>query len=1397
MVNVAMMVVEGLGRKLDTDLVPTLEARPILEMALGLRAEAPRLVPQAAPPPEEPEPAPPVAATATATVETDRPFVGRGEELRRIAAALDGAAGGRGRLLLLAGEPGIGKTRTTEQAIAIAESRGLRTLVARCHEGEGAPAYWPWVQAVRAYAEAVEPQSLEAHLGAAAADVVQIVPELRERLRDVAAPPPLDAEQARFRLFDGFVGFLKRASENRPLLLVLDDLHWADKPTLLLLLFVTREIADSRIAVIGTYRETEVRAGHPLADVLPSLRRERVFERVLLRGLHEEDVRTLVAALSGGAAPGALTATIARETEGNPLFVEEMVRQITEENRGRRRSAALRDDVGLPASIREAIDRRLSRLEPSCRELLAIASVVGRSFDVELLARLGEVNAERLGDELDQALGARILEEERGDPGRMRFSHGLIREALYESVPAGERARRHDEIGRALESLPVRSGSRRLAELAYHFAAAAGRADLGQALDYAIRAGDEALGRIAHEEAAEHYQRALALLDTHLDADATRRCELLLKLGEAQSLSMPTEIFHATFREAARIAESIGSAELFARAVFGYGGPFAAFGIGRVDRTLLDLCERALGMLPDEDGAVRAQLLARLAEELNFSAEDVRRETLAREAIAMARRLGDRRVLAEVLVRCQLATARPDNVEERLAMVEEIIRLSLDAEDLWLEQQARAWAFTHRLEIGDADGARRELEACERAVRRSPTPLGHTWARASASMLALMEGRIEEAGRLTAEVAAMAERGGAWSAGILVAASQSSLVQLVREGMSSDQIERLRVLIEHFPGLRNMKAAMAMLYAFQGHEEGARRELERAWPERLDELRRDAVWLPAVLSLVEAVVLLRDEKRAAVLYEALAPFEAHCVVVPLGMCFGSTSRLLGGLAGVLHRYELAEQHFERSLALHRRIAATLWAGLTCFDWARMLLHRDLPSDRPRALALAEQTLEYSHRMGVSGPLLDRVHALLNEARARQSEPASDDPPAAEPAAPPPVVSAPPPPPEPSPSVSHGTVTLLFSDIEGLTELTEKLGDAQALALLQAHDVILRRVLPDHDGREVDAQRDGFLFAFTRSTDALRFARAAQAAVARYRADHPEHPLHVRMGIHAGEPIREKGRFFGRTVILTSRIAARARGDEIRVSAVVRALAESDPDLVFDAGEDVELKGLAGRHRIYCLLHDSVARAPQPPSSPIEAVAEAAPAEPLFRREGDYWTVRFDARTSRMKDSKGMRYLARLLERPGEDIHVVDLLDERAHEPDGPRTAGTDATEVGLGDAGDVLDAQARGEYRRRLDDLAAELEEARRFNDAGRIESLEHEIAFLTRELSAAFGLGGRARKAGNVAERARKAVSNRIRVTIERITAQHEPLGKHLTIAVRLGTYCCYTPEQPVRWSF
>ena len=463
-------------------------------------------------------------------------FVGRETELEALREGLDDSLSGDPQVMLVVGEPGIGKTRTSEELTTYARMRGARVLWGRCYEGDGAPPFWPWVQVVRDYVREHEPHELMADFGHGAGDIAEFVPDLRDALPGLQAPPTLDPEQGRFRLFDALTGFLRRATERRPLVVVLDDLHWADQPSLELLQFVAREVGRARLSIVGTYRDVELRRQHPLSETLAELSRLGTTRRVLLRGLEEADVERFIGRSANVTPPPSLVRAVFRETEGNPFFVHEVVRLLTSEGRLDRPEGVETWSMEIPQGVREVIGRRLNQLSETCNSLLTIAAVLGREFEVSILRQVSGREDGEILDAVGEALGARLLLEVDGAVGDYRFSHALVRETLYEELPTPRRVALHRDAGRVLEDLFGGERGPRTAQIAHHLFQSAQAGDAERAVRACEAAAVWARERNAWEEVALHAERAVQVLEMMEDRDGRRHCELIVSLAEALAL---------------------------------------------------------------------------------------------------------------------------------------------------------------------------------------------------------------------------------------------------------------------------------------------------------------------------------------------------------------------------------------------------------------------------------------------------------------------------------------------------------------------------------------------------------------------------------------------------------------------------------------------------------------------------------------------------------------------------------------------------------------------------------------------------------------------------------------------------------------------------------------------
>jgi tetratricopeptide (TPR) repeat protein len=453
-----------------------------------------------------------------------RAFVGREREMAEMRAGLEDTTSDRGRLFLVSGEPGIGKTRLVEEVASLAASRGTRVVWGRCWEGGGVPAYWPWVQVLRAL---LADSDFKMAKVTASAELAQLIPELRasSEIPNIAAQSARpDPEQARFQLFDSVTSLLRNAARRRPLMLVLDDLHDADQPSLLMLQFLARELGGSRIVLVGTYREIEVRRSSELSKLIGEILRDG--HQLPLAGLSREEVARMIENYAGKAVGAALVSELHRATLGNPLFVDGVVRVLRAE--GRLHEVLDLARLKLPDGAREAIRRRLGLLSAEAYSMLTVAAFIGQEFNTYVLERIPELAVEQLSNAAQEAVAVALVTPL--DHGHYRFAHPLIREALYQHPPAAERIRLHRRIGETMEHLYRTDLGPHVGALAHHFFNAVEGGDAEKAIDYLVRAGAAAFAVFAYEEAASHFQAALGLME-ETGANTERKADLLERLS--------------------------------------------------------------------------------------------------------------------------------------------------------------------------------------------------------------------------------------------------------------------------------------------------------------------------------------------------------------------------------------------------------------------------------------------------------------------------------------------------------------------------------------------------------------------------------------------------------------------------------------------------------------------------------------------------------------------------------------------------------------------------------------------------------------------------------------------------------------------------------------------------
>ena len=885
-------------------------------------------------------------------------FLGRDEELARLTEIWDRVCAGGLELALVAGEPGIGKTRLVAEFAAYAAEGGGTVLYGGCDDEAPVP-YRPFVEALRHYVEGSSTAELRA-LSFRVRELARVVPELAERLPELEVPRGRDSDTERYFLFEAVVALLAAAAGNAPVLLVLDDVHWADKPSRLLLRHVTQRLIESPIFVVTTSRDTEV-----LAEV----DRERRAHRIRLGGLTEDDVATLLKSWND-AAPAALVKAVHAETDGNPFFVGEVLRHLAETADGDVEGVRL----GIPEGVRELLHRRLERLPAETTRLLQVAAVIGREFDVAVLEAIVDLAADATLDALEALERAGILVELQRPAGRYRFAHNLVREAIYEELSPTRRARLHQDVGNALETVFGLQRDQPLAELAHHFSMAAPLGEVSRAINYARQAAENAIGQVAYDAAINHYRRALELAGT---APTRDRAELLLALAEAEWRVGSTQQAPRTASAAAAIARTLRDPELLGRAAVARAGAHLLyfFERGDYDQETIDLLEEALAALDDGDSRLRVELLGSLARLLYLVAPLERRSVLIAEAMGIAERLGDLETLAIARFHEYNALRTPYNVEDRLQQATRLLHMALELNDRELLLTCHLFRVMELLELGDIDGVDAELEPQLQLAHELRQPNLMWITTLHRAMRATLDGRFDEGEALAQEALEL----GMHTEMAYPAPVYGGQIAVLRtlQGRADEIEPPVRALITGMPYVPAWRAGLAFALLEAGRVDEmteAARDVQSP-----EEVPHDMFFVVHMASMAEVWSALGDVDHAGPIYEALLPLADRNVTLALGAsCWGSVSHYLGVLAACIGNLDDADAHFQEALDRNGRMGAWPLVARTQVAYARMLINRNQPGDREHADSLLDAAEEIAEelRMISLGLRAQELRALL-------------------------------------------------------------------------------------------------------------------------------------------------------------------------------------------------------------------------------------------------------------------------------------------------------------------------------------------------------------------------------------------------------------------------------------
>lgn len=843
------------------------------------------------------------------------------------------------RIVLLTGEAGIGKSTLIAWACRSAFEEGAVVLYGRCDEDLVVP-YQPFVEALGHLLLHVDDAVLSALGDERLAALLRIVPDVQRRRPQLTEARATDPDAERWLLYGAVVALLDEVSGAAPIVLVLNDLHWADRPTLQLLRHIAAHVS-GRLLLLGTYRDVGLSAAHPLTDALAALTREEQVVRVPLHGFHEDEVVAFLTAAAGHAMDDAgaqLASTLQRETGGNPFFVAEVLRHLVETG------AIVRDDsrrwvptralaeAGLPDSVRQVISARVGRLGDEASRVLHAASVVGQEFDVDILAAMVGSTEDAVLEVLEAASGAALVSEDLTEPGRFRFAHALVQHTLYEDLGGARRARLHRAAADALEArFGARPGSH-AAELARHWMSATKPQDSGRAVRYARLAGDHALEALAPSDAMRWYSEAITLLASAPDDGERARC--LTGLGEAQR-QVGDGAYRETLLEGARLARACGDVDTLVRAALANNRGWVSRA-GALDAERLEVLQAALDGLPESDSVERARLLGMLALERTFDGDYRGRRALSDEALRIARRSGDDATVLDVLMRRPWqAIWMPETVEELHAESSEVVAL---AERLG-DPVGRFWAATVRsslsLQVADIE----EVARCEAEKRRLAAQIGQPILEFviafSESWFRLLAGDTEEAELRANDALRMGNETGQPD----ILAFYGSQLHRIRwhQGRTAEIADFMAHVVSEIPDVPAFRGAAAHVLVEAERDREAAALLERETS--LGFPGHDDFLAPAYFDLwARVATALDDAAAAAILYERLAPW-SRLVVFTVPTVHGAVVHNLATLAAVLGRYGEADSHFATALEVHERLRAPFFIALTLFEWARSLRRR--------------------------------------------------------------------------------------------------------------------------------------------------------------------------------------------------------------------------------------------------------------------------------------------------------------------------------------------------------------------------------------------------------------------------------------------------------------------------
>lgn len=885
------------------------------------------------------------------------PLVGREEELGLLRRHWERVKEGAGQVVLLSGEAGIGKSRLGQELKEQVAQEGATRLEFRCSPYHQNSALYPIIEHLHRLlqferedaplAKLTKLQQALAQYHFPQADTLPLLAALLSLPHPEGTPPlTLTPERQKQKTQEALVGWLVEEAEKAAVYSAWEDLHWADPSTLELLTLFLDQVPTSRMLVLLTFRP----------EFTPPWGSRAYLSQVTLSRLDRTQVGEMVERVTGGKGLSAeLVQQVIAKTDGVPLFVEELTKSVVE-SVGAFREAPLH--LAIPTTLHDALMARLDRLS-TVREVAQMGATIGREFSYDLIRAVSPLNEANLQQALARLVEAELLYQRGLSPQvRYVFKHALVQDTAYQSLLKSIRQQYHQQIAQVLTERFADTVETQPELVAHHYT----EAGLGEhALPYWQRAGERAVQLPAYAEAVRFYQLALQTLERQEAVDEVQRCTLLLVLGEAQWKAGEYLATQETLLHAADSARALGATELLVRAALVLGRLTEQVGLAAAPA--VRLLEEALRGLGVEDNPLTAKALGGLARALRFTEEQHQVLVYAQQAVAMARRLADPELLAANLFGMLIALQGPEHVQQRLTYATEMLHLAKAANAKEQLIDALYWRWFCLLELGDMPATDAAIDAFARIAEEAQLPFELCLATGFRAMRALMQGRFADSERLAQEALAIGQRLQTENAAGIFGLQMFTLRR--EQGRLKELAPVVRYFVQQHTVAGAWRPALALIYSELGLTQEARAEFEHLAQHDFADLPRDALWMACMTYLVDVCTFLKDQIRAATLYQLLLPYAGRNVVVGnAAACYGALSRYLGALATTLGRLDDAAQHFEDALAMNARMEAWPWLARTQYQYATMLLERDQAGDSEKARELLKAALVTARELGM-------------------------------------------------------------------------------------------------------------------------------------------------------------------------------------------------------------------------------------------------------------------------------------------------------------------------------------------------------------------------------------------------------------------------------------------------